>query len=120
MIFLSHNSNDKPIIEPIALRLATIFGRDNVFYDSWSMQPGDGIIDRMNVGLENCTHFFVFVSQNSMKSSMVKMEWQNAIYASSKGKCKVIPVRLDQQAMPAIMSQTLYIDLYSNGIDVAE
>lgn len=48
MIFISHNYNDKGIIEPIALKLAEIFGQNQVFYDSWSMQPGDGIIDRMN------------------------------------------------------------------------
>lgn len=119
MIFISHNYKDKTIIEPIALKLAEIFGQENVFYDSWSMQPGDGIIDRMNDGLERCTHFFFFVSDNSLKSNMVKMEWQNAIYKSSKGNCKVVPVKLDKSSMPAILSQSLYIDLYINGIDAA-
>jgi hypothetical protein len=119
MIFISHNYNDKGIIEPIALKLAEIFGQDQVFYDSWSMQPGDGIIDRMNEGLEKTSHFFFFVSSNSLKSNMVKMEWQNAIFKSSKGNCKVIPVRLDSSAMPAILSQSLYIDLYTNGLDAA-
>ena len=40
MIFLSHNSKDKGIVEPFANKLAEVFGRDNVFYDSWSIQPG--------------------------------------------------------------------------------
>jgi hypothetical protein len=119
MIFISHNHNDKGIIEPIAVKLAAIFGQDKVFYDSWSMQPGDGIIDKMNEGLEKTTHFFFFVSANSLKSNMVKMEWQNAIFKASKGNCKVIPVRLDSSSMPAILSQSLYIDLYSNGLDAA-
>jgi hypothetical protein len=119
MIFISHNHADKIIIEPIALRLAEIFGKENVFYDSWSMQPGDGLIDKMNDGLEKCTHFFYFVSKNSINSNMVKMEWQNAVYKSSKGKCKVIPLRLDATSMPSILSQSLYIDLYSNGLDAS-
>jgi hypothetical protein len=119
MIFISHNHKDKGIIGPIAVKLAGIFGQDKVFYDSWSMQPGDGIIDKMNEGLERTTHFFFFVSGNSLNSNMVKMEWQNAIYRASKGNCKVIPVRLDSSTMPAILSQSLYIDLYSNGIDAA-
>jgi hypothetical protein len=117
MIFLSYNHNDKIIIEPIAERLADIFGRDNVFYDSWSIQPGDGIIDRMNEGLQNATHFFFFVSGNSINSKMVKMEWQNAIFKSSKGNCKVIPIRLDETSMPPILAQSLYIDMYSNGLE---
>lgn len=119
MIFISHNHNDKGIIEPIAIKLAGIFGQDKVFYDSWSMQPGDGIIEKMNEGLEKCTHFFFFVSFSSLKSNMVKMEWQNAIFKASKGNCKVIPVRLDSSSMPAILSQSLYIDLYTNGLDAS-
>jgi len=117
MIFISHNYNDKVVIEPIAERLAEIFGQENVFYDSWSIQPGQGIIDKMNEGLSNATHFFYFVSENSIKSNMVKLEWQNAIFKASKGTCNVIPVRLDETPMPAILSQSLYIDLYSNGIE---
>lgn len=117
MIFISHNYKDKQVIEPIAERLAQIFGRDNVFYDSWSIQPGDGIIDKMNEGLTKVTHFFFFVSNNSIKSNMVRLEWQNAIFKASKGNCKVIPIRLDKTSMPSILAQSLYIDLYSNGIE---
>lgn len=117
MIFISHTHADKPIIEPVAVRLAEIFGREKVFYDSWSMQPGDWIIDKMNDWVEKCSHFFFFVSENSIKSNMVKMEWQNAIYKASKGNCKVIPVRLDATWMPAILAQSLYIDLYSHGLE---
>lgn len=49
---------DKTIIEPIALRLREIFGEDKVFYDSWSIQPGDGIIDKMNQALGACQLFY--------------------------------------------------------------
>lgn len=119
MIFLSHNSKDKPIVEPIAIKLAEIFGQDNVFYDSWSIQPGDGIIDKMDEGLSKCKFFFYFVSTNSLTSSMVKLEWQNALVKSAQKQIRFIPVRLDQSSLPSIMLQTLYIDLFSNGIDVA-
>lgn len=119
MIFISHNSKDKPIVEPLAIKLAAVFGQDNVFYDSWSIQPGDGIIEKMNEGLSNCKYFFYFVSANSLTSSMVKMEWQNALFKAAQNIIKFIPVRLDQSVLPAIMMQTLYIDLFSNGIEVA-
>ena len=58
MIFLSHNYQDKPIVEQLALRLKDTFGQENVFYDSWSIQPGDGLIEKMNEGLEKCRYFF--------------------------------------------------------------
>lgn len=85
MIFISHNKKDKPVVEPIAIKLAEIFGQDNIFYDSWSIQPGDGIIDKMNEGLSKCKFFFYFVSANSLNSSMVKMEWQNGRGSSTNG-----------------------------------
>ena len=58
MIFLSHNSNDKPVVEQVALKLKNIYGQDKVFYDSWSIQPGEGIVDKMDEGLTIGTPFF--------------------------------------------------------------
>lgn len=119
MIFLSHNSKDKAIVEPIAMRLSTIFGQDNIFYDSWSIQPGDGIIDKMDEGLSKCQLFLFFVSNNSLNSNMVKLEWQNAIMKMTKGQTRIVPVRLDNCIIPSILMQSLYIDLFQNGLEVA-
>lgn len=118
MIFLSHNYKDKPLVEPIAIKLYEIFGQDNVFYDSWSIQPGDGIVDKMSSGLANCRFFFLFSSKNSLNSNMVKLEWQNALMKAVKGDLRIIPVRLDSSLLPPILLQTLYLDMYSNGFDV--
>ena len=119
MIFLSHNSKDKAIVEPIALKLRAEFGQDNVFYDSWSIQPGEGIIAKMNEGIENCDICYYFVSSNSLNSFMVNLEWQNVLMKVSKGKARLIPVRIDNCEMPAILTQSLYIDLYNIGIESA-
>lgn len=116
-IFISHNYNDKAIIEPIAVKLASIYGRDNVFYDSWSIQPGEGIIDKMNEGLLECDYFFFFVSKNSLQSNMVKLEWQNALFKATRNTAKLIPVKLDDCLMPAILLQNLYIDIYGKGLE---
>lgn len=116
-IFISHNSKDKEIVEPIAIRLAQIYGQNNVFYDSWSIQPGDGIIDKMNSGLFECDYFFFFVSKNSMQSNMVKLEWQNALLKATKNTVRLVPVKLDDCLMPAILLQTLYIDIYGKGLE---
>jgi len=115
LIFISHTKADKQLVEPIAQRLASVFGRDNVFYDSWSIQPGDGIIDKMNDALSSCRFFFFFVSKKSMTSSMVKLEWQNAVLKATKGEIKIIPVKMDDCLMPAVLLQTLYIDVYGQG-----
>lgn len=119
MIFISHTAKDKAIVEPIALRLAEVYGQNNIFYDSWSIQPGDGIIDKMNEGLTDCKFFFFFVSKNSLQSKMVKLEWQNAILKASNGTAKLIPVKLDDCMMPALLLQTLYIDVFGKGLENA-
>lgn len=118
-IFLSHNHNDKPLVEAVALKLAAIFGQDQVFYDSWSIRPGDGIIDQMNKGLEAPEFVFFFVSANSLASGMVKLEWQNALYSASKGKTRIVPVRVDGSDMPAVLKQTLFIDMHTVGLEAA-
>lgn len=119
MIFISHTHKDKDIIEPIALRLRHIFGAEKVFYDSWSIQPGDGIINRMNSALGSCRIFLFFVSNNSLLSNMVKLEWQNALMQSIGSDIKIIPVKLDACLMPPILFQSLYIDLFGQGLEVA-
>src|SRR3989338_4944883 len=115
MIFISHTHKDKHIVEPIATQLASVFGEDKVFYDSWSIQHGDGLIDKMNEGLEGCKFFFFFVSKNSMQSRLVKLEWQNAILKMTKEQTKLIPVKIDDCLMPNVLLQTLYIDYFGQG-----
>jgi hypothetical protein len=116
-VFLSHTSKDKPIVEKFALALRAILGQENVFYDSWSIQPGDGIVDKMNQGLSDCDYFFFFVSRNSLTSNMVKLEWQNALASEAKKTTRFIPIKLDDCEMPAILMQKLYIDVSNIGLD---
>ena len=118
-IFLSHKNEDKPVVEPVALRLRDIFGQASVFYDAWSIQPGDGIVDMMNQGLQAPEFVFFFVSKLSVESGLVKVEWQNALMKASKGETRLVPVRIDHVAMPEVLRQSLYIDMYSVGLEVA-
>ena len=119
MIFLSHNYKDKPVVRQIAQMLESVYGQESVFYDEWSIQPGDSIIENMNQGLEKCRFFFFFVSENSLVSNMVRLEWQAALMKINSS-LKFIPVRLDNSVMPAIIAPTLYIDLYTHGLEVAK
>ncbi|WP_314727956.1 toll/interleukin-1 receptor domain-containing protein [Serratia liquefaciens] len=119
MIFLSYNHMDKEVVTPIANKLASIFSSENIFFDGWSIQPGDGIIDKMNEGLTSAKYFFFFVSKTSIQSKMVDLEWQNALLKATKGELKLIPVKLDDCLMPSILLQTLYIDLFGKGFEIA-
>ena len=50
-IFLSHNSNDKPVVEAIGKWL-TDKGY-TVWLDKWSMTPGDSLIEKIAEGIES-------------------------------------------------------------------
>lgn len=118
-VFLSHTHVDKPVVEPIATGLRDIFGQENIFYDSWSIRPGDGIIDKMNDALAAHQILFFFVSQKSLKSKMVDLEWQASVFKAASGRCRIVPVRIDDVELPYILKQSVYIDMYSIGVDAA-
>lgn len=118
-IFISYNHHDKIIIDTIARRLEIEFGRKNIFYDAWSMQPGDSIIGKMDSGLSEFTTFFFFVSPKSLESNMVKLEWQTALNIAVNNNLKFVAVRIADCSMPAILTDKSYIDLFGEGLDTA-
>ncbi|MBA1291615.1 toll/interleukin-1 receptor domain-containing protein [Pseudomonas japonica] len=115
-IFLSHNWKDKPVVEPVAIELSKVYGQNSVFYDDWSILPGEGIITRMNEGLAAPDFFFFFVTANSLKSKMVELEWQSALFQATSEKVTFVPVRVDGTPLPPIILQNRYIDMHTNGI----
>nr|WP_167521253.1 toll/interleukin-1 receptor domain-containing protein [Paenibacillus timonensis] len=116
-IFISHAVEDKEIVGIVAEELRRTFGQDKVFYDSWSMRPGENFVDGMNKGLENCAFFFLFMSETSILKPMVRLEWHNALLDSLNDKSYFIPVRMDNINPPAILMTTLYIDMYNRGLN---
>ena len=119
MIFISYNHNDESLVDTIVQRLNVEFGRNNIFYDLWSIQPGDSIIEKMNEGLERFTTFFFFVSPNSLNSKMVSLEWQTALNRAINNNLKFVAIKIADCKMPAILSDKQYIDLYGEGLDDA-
>lgn len=88
-----------------------------MFCDAWSIKPGESIIGKMNEGIGKCKYFFFFTSQNSLNSSMVDLEWQTALYKATKEGIKFIPIKVDDCYPPQILLSTLYIDMYSYGLE---
>ncbi|MGY6209737.1 toll/interleukin-1 receptor domain-containing protein [Cytobacillus firmus] len=118
MIFLSHQTNDKDFVSVIAHNLEKEYGEENVFYDEWSIKPGENIVLGMSQGIERCRYFFYFITSNSLKSNMVNLEWTSALMKMSKEDIKFIPIRAENVNPPAIISALKYLDLYRNGLDV--
>ena len=48
MILFSYNHKDKEIVEEIAVKISKVVGKEEVYYDQWSVQPGDNILDKIS------------------------------------------------------------------------
>ncbi|MDQ7982695.1 MAG: toll/interleukin-1 receptor domain-containing protein [Spiroplasma sp.] len=119
-VFFSHNSKDKVIVEPIALKLMEIFGKDVIFYDSWSIQPGEKIFKKMEEGLNSCKFFFLFISNNSLESQMVELELHAALnkLTSKNKEITIITIRLENiKEMPLFLQNIKWIDFFTLGFD---
>jgi len=117
MIFLSLNIRDRTTVEPLAIKLSEVYGNQKVFYDGWTNQPCEGIAGKKDEVLAKCEFFFFFVSKNGLTSDLLKLDWQNAVYAATNNQAQIIPVKLDDCLMPAVLLQTLYIDMFAAGTE---
>jgi hypothetical protein len=119
VIFISYNHLDDLFVDKIANILKIRFGEDSIFYDGWSIKPGDKIIAKMNEGLAATDIFFFFMSKNSLKSYMVQAEWGSALMLQATGKLgKFIPIKLDDCIVPPLLTQIKYIDFNALGFDI--
>jgi hypothetical protein len=72
--FLSHSSIDKPFVSMVAKRL----GRRRVAFDAWSFEIGSDFLQEIRRGLHASDSFVLFASRNSLQSTWVKFEIQEA------------------------------------------
>ena len=108
-VFLSHSSFDKEIVVSVALDLKEK-GIDT-WLDAFDILPGESIIDKINIGLNECDYILVFISKNSNASNWVKKEWETILWDEiNSNKVKVIPIKLDDSEVPKILQTKKYID----------
>lgn len=114
-VFISYNKNDKDLAIEIALFLAS--ENINVWFDEWVISAGDSIIEQINKGLENCTHFIIIWSKNASKSNWVRKELQSILIKAIKSKkIKILPIVIDETTVPELISDIRYIK-YRGGIE---
>ncbi|RST60219.1 toll/interleukin-1 receptor domain-containing protein [Siminovitchia terrae] len=123
MIFISHTFTDKDFVNEVALQLKRTYGKNNVFYDTWSIEFGESIIARMNEGLTSTQYFFLFITKESLESAHVEREWQaflNSYLTNKKARegLNFIPVLCDDVDVPIIFNDLVYINCYTNGLEV--
>lgn len=115
LVFISHNKADKDVAREIALFLAS--ENISVWFDEWEVSAGDSIVEQINRGLHDCTHFVILWSKNASISNWVRKElWSILTKAIQSEKPKFLPILLNGTPLPEIISDIRYIR-YRGGIE---
>jgi len=107
-VFLSHASEDKErFVVDFATRLRER-GVD-VWLDRWEMLPGDSLVRKIfDEGLAHAEAVIVVVSKYSMAKPWVREELDIAVVNKINKASKLIPVVIDDCAVPQCLQATLW------------
>lgn len=102
-VFLSYSSDDRDLAEHVAeaLQAAGV----ETWWDRWEIGAGDSIVQKINEGLGDCTHFIVLLSPNSINKPWVQIEVDAGFIRKVSGDAKFIPLRseLPAEQLPPLL-----------------
>lgn len=108
-VFLSHSSQDKEIVRPLAERLRKDGIR--VWFDEWEIRPGDSIPSKIEAGLEQSRVLVLCMSAHAFGSDWTQLESGTFRFRDPVNRDRrFIPLRLDDTAIKGSLGQFLYID----------
>jgi hypothetical protein len=117
--FISHSSKDKPFVRKLAADL--VASGVKVWIDEQNILVGDSIPEKIAQGLAESDFFLIVVSNNSVNSAWVKRELNSAIvHEIERRKVTILPIKLDDVAMPDTINDKLYADFshsYEDGLE---
>ena len=108
VVFISHASEDK---ERFVMKFAEKLISDgvNAWVDKWEMLPGDSLVDKIfEEGLKNAQAIIVVLSTSSVDKPWVKEEINAAFVNKINSKCRIIPILLDEVAVPECLQSTVW------------
>lgn len=118
IVFISHSSKDKPVVRRLTADLMN--AGIKVWLDEQSIMVGDSISERISQALAKSDFFIIVISKNSMSSDWVQRELNATIMAElSRRSVHILPVRLDDADIPALLSDRQYADFsksYRDGL----
>lgn len=116
-VFICHASEDKATARDLASGMERIGAA--VWLDESEIRVGDSIVEKISTALDSVTHLLVLLSRHSVARPWVKKELSVALMRQlSEQSIAVLPVRLDDCAIPPILADIKYADC-RNGVDYA-
>jgi hypothetical protein len=107
-VFISHASEDK---DRFVLEFARRLREQGIdaWVDIWEMLPGDSLVDKVfNEGIKNARAMIVVLSEFSVEKPWVREELNLGFINRLSGRCKVIPVVIDDCIVPEALRSTIW------------
>jgi len=107
-VFISHATEDK---NRFVLSFAEALRANGVdaWLDKWEMLPGDSLVDKIfEEGIKWASAFIVVLSNASVTKPWVREELNAGFVKRVSGKCRIIPVLLDNCEVPECLRSTLW------------
>jgi hypothetical protein len=118
-IFLSHSSRDKRVVSRLAADLSS--RGIPVWFDSWELQAGDALLDRLFQGIDDCIFFVPVISRNLVSSKWCRRELARALAMEEQvGRRIVIPIKIKKCSIPSKLAGRLYVDFTGGYIEGVE
>jgi hypothetical protein len=107
--FICHASEDKTAARALASAMTQL--GTAVWLDEWEIRVGESIVQKVNSALGKATHLIVLLSNQSVRKPWVQRELSSALMRQlSQNSIRVLPVRLDDCAIPPILADIKYAD----------
>ena len=113
-IFLSHATEDKPLVEHIYSVLKQTYPDLEPWLDKYEIVGGDSLIDKIASGIDESEKFIIFLSDTSIQKPWVNKELKKAIIEEvNRGDQNfIIPILVNKIIKtPAFLEDKFYIDV---------
>ena len=115
-VFICHASEDKPFARAIAGELRSDGAA--IWLDELEIRVGDSIVQKVSEGLQGASHLVIILSRHSVTKPWVAKELSYSLMRQlSDRSISILPVRLDDSPLPALLSDVKYADFR---VDFAE
>lgn len=102
-IFISYAHADDAVVKEIVQFMQEEFDRNvalfDIWFDNWRMRVGRQVHDQLEEALQESDYLVLMVSESSLNSKFVELEWKQKFFApfydKTKNTDRVLPVYLD-------------------------
>ena len=112
-IFISYSHADKEFVDELATRL--VQNNAHVWVDSWELNVGDSLIDKVQSAVQDAGALLVILSKASVESSWCRKELNAGLVRELEEKTVIVlPVLKEDCKIPPFLKEKMYADFRSN------